>query len=580
MKKLLLLLSVLALFSQGIEAKSITPAQAQEIAKQQFASPTRLNASNVKMTLGYQAMNLKGQTDYYVFNRDGGQGFVIVSGDDVVSPVLAYSDKGSFDYNKAPEYLQYLLDEYQNTLEYLRKNPQAQETPSLRYNPDGVYPMFMNIYGESAHWDQFSPYNYYYPSVNGETCLAGCVPICWAHIMKGMKYPEYGNGSNTYNYELGGTMKTATADFDHKYYYSSMRNAYASPSGTGWRDCAQMIFDIAVAFNTKFSTESSNAAYHHVMKAIVAYFDYSPDIQFTQKASYSEQNWRDMMYNELDNGRPIFYFGYRTTLNDGTTGAHVGHAFAIDGYDSQGRVRVTWGFQQEEYNSYFSFDLLSPRIYGNNPYAHDDYAEGFNADQGAIIGIAPDTTDRGGIVVKNVELVADTMPANDVRATINVQALSGKYAGSLRYGIVSKTVSNNKVTYSTVYSFTTDVDLADTEIANISLNGAYPYLTNGQTYYIVVWSPFFPNNYDWMWFLNEPEPFVVGDWVTPPDPQFILGDVNNDGVVNITDVTTLINYAMSETGDINMLAADMNEDGEINITDITLLISYVMSLQQ
>ena len=566
MKKLLLLLSVFALCTQGIDAKSITPEQAMVIAKQQFTNTAKFSASDVKMTLNYAAMNLKGQTDYYVFNRDGGQGYVIVSGDDVASPVLAYSDKGSFDYYQAPEYLQYLLDQYQNTLVWLRENPQ--ETPTLRYNPEGVYPLFYNEYGEFAHWDQFAPYNNYYPSYNGERCLAGCVPIAWAHIMKGLKYPEYGNGSNSYNYELGGQTKTATANFNHRYKYSSMRNAYTS-SSSGWQDCAQMIYDIAVAFNTKFSTESSNAAYHHVMKGIVAYFDYNPDLQFTQKKNYSEQNWRDMIYNELDNGRPVFYFGYRTIANNGSE-TYTGHAFAVDGYDSQGRLRITWGFQQNEYNSYFSFDLLSPRIYGNNPYEHDEYAEGFNTDQGAIIGICPDTTDRGGIVVKNVELAADTMPANNVRATINVQALSGKYAGTLRYGIVSKTVSNNKVTYNTMYAFTTNVDLADTEIANINLNDAYPYLTDGQTYYIVVWSPYFPNNYDWNWFLNEPIPFVVGE-VAPP---FILGDLNNDGLVTIADVTILISKVLKNADYVE--AGDMNGDGELTIADVTILISYVL----
>ena len=572
MKKYLFLIAMLALLTQNIDAKSITVDQAMAIAKQCNSSTKLLSASNADLTLSYAARDLKGQTDYYVFNRDGGKGFIIVSGDDIVDPILGYSDMGSFNYNLAPEYLQYLLDEYQNTLEWLRENPQ--EVPSLRYNPEGVYPLFFNAYGESAHWHQFAPYNNYYPSYNNERCLAGCVPIAWAHIMKGMQYPEYGNGSNTYNYELGGTVKTATANFNHRYKYSSMRNGYTSTS-SGWQDCAQMIYDIAVAFNTKFSPESSNAAYHHVMKGIVAYFDYNPDIQFTQKKSYSEQNWRDLIYNELDNGRPVFYFGYRTTLNDGTTGAHVGHAFAMDGYDSQGRVRVTWGFQQEEYNSYFSFDLLSPRMYGNNPYEHDDYDEGFNADQGAIIGICPDTTDRGGIVVKDVELLADTMPANDLRATLHLQALSGKYAGTLRYGIVSKTVSNNTVTYSTMYSFTTNVDLANTEIASISLNGAYPYLTDGQTYYIVVWSPFFPNNYEWNWFLNEPEPFTIGDWAVPP---FTIGDVNDDGAIDIKDVTALINYLLTDdpTG-INLNGADVNQDSKININDVTALINYLLT---
>ena len=71
MKKFLLLMSVFALFSQNIDAKSITPDQAMAIAKQQFTSSARLNASQVKMTLSQAAMNTKGLVDYYVFNRDG-----------------------------------------------------------------------------------------------------------------------------------------------------------------------------------------------------------------------------------------------------------------------------------------------------------------------------------------------------------------------------------------------------------------------------------------------------------------------------------------------------------------------------
>ena len=60
MKKFLLLMSVFAMFSQNIDAKSITVDQAKAIAQQQFSSSTRLNASNVKMSLSQTAMNSKG----------------------------------------------------------------------------------------------------------------------------------------------------------------------------------------------------------------------------------------------------------------------------------------------------------------------------------------------------------------------------------------------------------------------------------------------------------------------------------------------------------------------------------------
>ena len=331
MKKIVLLFALLALFTQNIDAKSVTVDQAMAIAKQQFAQPTKLNASNVKMTLSYTAMSLKGQNDFYVFNREGGQGYVIVSGDDMTDPVLAYSDRGSFDMNLAPEPIKIMLSRYQQSLDLMRKNPQViAQAPSLTMNPNGVAPMFLNEYGEGPHWHQFAPYNEYFPVYNGEHCYAGCVPIAFAHIMKGLRYPSYGYGSNTFHYQLGDEVRTATANFNHTYKYSSMKNGYQGYT-SGWQDVAQMVYDIAVAFQAKFSTSSTNVSYDQIIKGMVAQFNYNPNVQFLQKANYADATWREMVYTELDEGRPVLYFGYRTVLNDGTQNAHVGHAFVMDG---------------------------------------------------------------------------------------------------------------------------------------------------------------------------------------------------------------------------------------------------------
>ncbi len=63
-------------------------------------------------------------------------------------------------------------------------------------------------------------------------------------------------------------------------------------------------------------------------------------------------------------------------------------------------------------------------------------------------------------------------------------------------------------------------------------------------------------------------------------PVGLKGDVNDDQVVNITDVTILITAIMSENFDIiNFYNSDMNDDNGISITDVTMLINYVMSLQ-
>ena len=63
--------------------------------------------------------------------------------------------------------------------------------------------------------------------------------------------------------------------------------------------------------------------------------------------------------------------------------------------------------------------------------------------------------------------------------------------------------------------------------------------------------------------------FVISD---------LKGDVNRDGVVNITDVTTLISAVITDDySGIKIDDADMNGDGEVNITDVTMLINLVMS---
>ena len=60
--------------------------------------------------------------------------------------------------------------------------------------------------------------------------------------------------------------------------------------------------------------------------------------------------------------------------------------------------------------------------------------------------------------------------------------------------------------------------------------------------------------------------------------DFIHGDVNNDSKVNISDVTALINYLLSNNDSaINLQAADTNQDGKINISDVTTLINYLLS---
>ena len=63
-----------------------------------------------------------------------------------------------------------------------------------------------------------------------------------------------------------------------------------------------------------------------------------------------------------------------------------------------------------------------------------------------------------------------------------------------------------------------------------------------------------------------------------PWNQGLRGDVNNDEAVNISDVTALIDYLLSQDAtNVNLVNADCNLDEAVNISDVTALIDYLLS---
>ena len=63
--------------------------------------------------------------------------------------------------------------------------------------------------------------------------------------------------------------------------------------------------------------------------------------------------------------------------------------------------------------------------------------------------------------------------------------------------------------------------------------------------------------------------------VTAPD--YLLGDVDMDGEVGISDVSALIDYILTGTADpFNVHAADMDQDETVGISDVSSLIDYLL----
>jgi surface protein len=61
------------------------------------------------------------------------------------------------------------------------------------------------------------------------------------------------------------------------------------------------------------------------------------------------------------------------------------------------------------------------------------------------------------------------------------------------------------------------------------------------------------------------------------DSMILRGDVNGDGKVNVTDVTTLVNMILGVMP-MNEARADMNSDGKVNVSDVTALINIILGI--
>ena len=79
-------------------------------------------------------------------------------------------------------------------------------------------------------------------------------------------------------------------------------------------------------------------------------------------------------------------------------------------------------------------------------------------------------------------------------------------------------------------------------------------------------------------FAANTEAFLPQVTFTIGDSQFTLGDVNGDGVVNVTDATMLIGLIL--VGDplaSDYPAGDMNQDGVLNVSDVNMLINQALT---
>ncbi len=357
MKRLLhiqfLLVLLLALGYSSLQAKRITQWQAQQQAYSFWGKQMPQKAKAKSRT----ATTASPSDAYYVFNNDAG-GFVIIAGDDAVTPVLGYTSTGSFDAENLPDGLKDLLKSYERQIAALGDNYVANRT-ATRAGFTGE-----NLLN-TAKWNQNAPFNKYTPN----NYVTGCVATAGAIVMKHHGYPAKGIGSHTYTWNE----QDLTANFEHDYDWANMPTKYTVGNDEAFDGVARLMSDLGVAVEMQYAKGGSGATMEDLVTALQKYFGYSKYARLLAIADLGAEVWNDRLRAEIDADRPILYSAVNS--NEG------GHSFVIDGYKDES-FSVNWGWGGY-CDGFYRIGALNPET-GGKPLG-DQY----NLSQSAVFSLQP-----------------------------------------------------------------------------------------------------------------------------------------------------------------------------------------------
>jgi hypothetical protein len=325
---------------------------------------------------------------FYIFNINLSRGFIIVSGDDNVKPVLAYSDEVGFNAAGIAPDVAYWLNGYKEQIEeIIRNNIQASDKvksrwESLKSGPVSnamiktvhtVNPLEQTSWDQSPNYNAICPYDYAY----NDLTVTGCVATGMAQILKFWGAPANGAGFHSYNDPKYGTQ---SADFGSTTYdWNSMPLSVTGPNTA----VATLMYHCGVSINMSYGVASTGGSSAYVISsespvqncaeyALKTYFGYTGVQGLARSAYPNKTDWINLLKTELDAGRPVLYAGF---------GSGGGHCFNCDGYDANDFFHFNWGWSGQ-FDGYFDVDALDPAGTGTGGGTGD-----FNSGQQAVIGI-------------------------------------------------------------------------------------------------------------------------------------------------------------------------------------------------
>ena len=368
MKKIFFTLFVLALSATSSSAKDRTEKEMQSIASKRLG----LSMSTMATKAVNTAVKKVSESKQLAVYNSKGRGFVVIAKDDDFAPVLGYSDT-DYDVDAIPCGLKWWMSQVEKSLEVRKAHAQT-------YQP-AVYASSTATNFITTSWNQQAPYNTLCPEIDGVAAPTGCVATAMAQIMYYYKYPVSGKGKGSYTVTTSEGTTNYACDINSTYEWAKMKKKYYSSTVDTDNAVAKLMRDAGAASRMNYQAAASGTIEWYAAKGFAENFRYdSLAISCLQRDFYTDAEWMEMVRKEMEAKQPVLYCG-----SDEIDG---GHAFLLDGIQSDGKVHVNWGWSGSG-NGWYDINILKPKAYGGSALSSGN---GFNIGQSMVLGFKKQET--------------------------------------------------------------------------------------------------------------------------------------------------------------------------------------------
>lgn len=351
-----LLIALAMLLPTAVSADSVSQDEALAKAVQFFSKGAQTRSvAQFELIWNGEAAETRTTAEpaFFIFNRTDAPGFVIIAGDDSVSPVIGYSFENGFGKGEMPSNLRFWLEGVRDMILQARAAglPAVDQTPMLGEVVKQL---------KTANWDQGRPYNAECPTYGGQSTVTGCVATAAAIVCKYHRWPEQGNGT-TAAYKTRTRGISVPARTLGSYNYDLMLDNYTSGYNEAQgAEVARLMADIGAGVKADYQVSATGAFTTDQLRCMVDHMRYNKSARLAIRDGYTDEEWKRLLKAEIEADRPVLYSGNSDA---------GGHAFVLDGYTSDGMFCFNWGWSGAA-NGAYSLNSMNAGGY-NFTYGHE-----------------------------------------------------------------------------------------------------------------------------------------------------------------------------------------------------------------